>query len=741
MIMVCAYFRQHVEVKGGGRMGLKKRLTSLGWRICQFLVGLGLGYHLPTLLIPQNSTIVPGPSSPPVTSLKAPLLPLVVGVMTAGPYLNNRACSVWRTWGQDVLQAGGEIRFFVGEKVQGGEWCGLPLVALEGVRDADYPPQRKSFLMLAWLARHLGDRTRWILRSDDDVYVKVPQLLEFLAPLDHREPLYIGQAGRGRGVEEGKLGLGWHHNFCMGGPGVLLSSEALRLTAPLLPTCLASLVTQHEDVELGRCVTRATGQTCTWAYDMQTKFYHSTSAEEERGSEVVPNTVAERTLDHAITIHPLKRRGNMEGLALRMAARKHTAFQTEVLKAKRLASLIQAEDPLDLGSAAMSELATISGSWDLILSHQLYSLGAGGAKRKVPAHLAEGVTRAVSHVLDVINKEASAKGRIIEFRDLFYAYVKYDPQHGITYILDLLLLYKRFKGSKMTVKVRRHVYLRQALLPAVLRVEEGDETTPPSIPALVSGDGQLAKSKDNRPFVHLLVPIAGAAKLEVLARFLNNYEREVLQQLQPASLVMVVFAEAEDDPVERAVREGMESLEINYPGYSFDVVTLRAPFSRAVGLMAGVAERKDTDLLLLLDIDIKFTAAAFSTIRMFTKAGSSVFFPIVFSQFKDKGGYWRDFGFGIVSVYKSDLLAVKGLNTNIAGWGKEDVDLYDRFLNSNLTVERAVAPELVHLYHPVSCSKDLASDQAGMCATSRASTFMSLPALVDTVLNSSLLIV
>ena len=741
MIMVCAYFRQHVEVKGGGRMGLKKRLTSLGWRICQFLVGLGLGYHLPTLLMPQNSTIVPGPSSPPVTSLKAPLLPLVVGVMTAGPYLNNRACSVWRTWGQDVLQAGGEIRFFVGEKVQGGEWCGLPLVALEGVRDGDYPPQRKSFLMLAWLARHLGDRTRWILRSDDDVYVKVPQLLEFLAPLDHREPLYIGQAGRGRGVEEGKLGLGWHHNFCMGGPGVLLSSEALRLTAPLLPTCLASLVTQHEDVELGRCVTRATGQTCTWAYDMQTKFYHSTSAEEERGSEVVPNTVAERTLDHAITIHPLKRRGNMEGLALRMAARKHTAFQTEVLKAKRLASLIQAEDPVDLGSAAMSELATISGSWDLILSHQLYSLGAGGAKRKVPAHLAEGVTRAVSHVLDVINKEASAKGRIIEFRDLFYAYVKYDPQHGITYILDLLLLYKRFKGSKMTVKVRRHVYLRQALLPAVLRVEEGDETTPPSIPALVSGDGQLAKSKDNRPFVHLLVPIAGAAKLEVLARFLNNYEREVLQQLQPASLVMVVFAEAEDDPVERAVREGMESLEINYPGYSFDVVTLRAPFSRAVGLMAGVAERKDTDLLLLLDIDIKFTAAAFSTIRMFTKAGSSVFFPIVFSQFKDNGGYWRDFGFGIVSVYKSDLLAVKGLNTNIAGWGKEDVDLYDRFLNSNLTVERAVAPELVHLYHPVSCSKDLASDQAGMCATSRASTFMSLPALVDTVLNSSLLIV
>ena len=721
-------------------MGPKKRLTSVVWRFCQFLTGLGLGYHLPTLLTPQNLAQVQDPLPPVVTSLTAPLLPLVVGVMTAGPYLDNRACSVWRTWGQDVLRAGGEVRFFVGEKVHGGEWCGLPVVALEGVRDGDYPPQRKSFLMLAWLARHLGDRTRWILRSDDDVFIKVEQLLDFLAPLDHRAPLYIGQAGRGRGVEEGRLGLGWRQNFCMGGPGVILSSAALRLTAPLLPSCLKSLVTQHEDVELGRCVTQATGQSCTWAYDMQTKFYHSSSAEEERGSEVMPNVVPEQTVEHAITLHPLKRRGNMEGLALRMAARQHNALQTEALKARRLVSQIESGDSLDLANAAISELATFSGSWDLILGHQMYSLQAGGAKRKVPAHLGEGVTRAVSHVLDIINKEASAKGRVIEFRDLFYAYVKSDPEHGITYILDLLLLYKRFKGKKMTVKVRRHVYLRQHLLPAVFKVEDGDETTPPSIPALVSGEG-VAKSKDNRPFVHLVVPIAGEAKLDVLAKFLDNYEREVLQQLQPASLVMVVFAEAEDDPTERAVREGVESLEINYPGYSFKVVVLRAPFSRAVGLMAGVAEREDTDLLLLIDVDIKLTAAAFGTIRMFTKPGKSVFFPIVFSQFKDEGGYWRDFGFGIVSVYKQDLLAVKGFNTHISGWGKEDVDLYDRFLNSNLTVERAAAPELVHLYHQVTCSADLPTDQAAMCATSKASTFLSLPALVDTVLNSSLLIV
>merc|ERR1719516_363445 len=98
--------------------------------------------------------------------------------------------------------------------------------------------------------------------------------------------------------------------------------------------------------------------------------------------------------------------------------------------------------PSEQQEAAMLELSQLKGDWDLILNHQLYSLRAGGAKRKVPGHLAEGLTRVVGHVLDQINKDASEKGRVIEFRDLFYAYVHSDPVHGMTYILDLLLLYK-----------------------------------------------------------------------------------------------------------------------------------------------------------------------------------------------------------------------------------------------------------------------------------------------------------
>lgn len=73
-----------------------------------------------------------------------------------------------------------------------------------------------------------------------------------------------------------------------------------------------------------------------------------------------------------------------------------------------------------------------------------------------------------------------------------------------------------------------------------------------------------------------------------------------------------------------------------------------------------------------------------------------VYFPVVFSEFDPAvvygagvsapshflvtrdSGYWRQFGFGIASAYRSDVEAAGGFNTAIRGWGKEDVDLFDR---------------------------------------------------------------
>lgn len=172
-------------------------------------------------------------------------------------------------------------------------------------------------------------------------------------------------------------------------------------------------------------------------------------------------------------------------------------------------------------------------------------------------------------------------------------------------------------------------------------------------------------------------------------------------------------------------------------------------------------------LLFFVDVDMVFDEGLLRRVAWNTQQGSSVYFPIVFSQYdpvevsdppvigpvftgntttiednlnrktspneidssrllfphNDHYGYWRQFGFGIVSIYHSDLSFVGGLDTTIEGWGKEDVDLFDKIVASNLTVFRAPDPGLVHVFHPIQCASSLPKEQAEMCrGTKLAST-------------------
>ena len=239
------------------------------WRLVQLVCGLTVGLLLPRLQSPvlpplthhRVKTVQPGQSP------ASPRLPVFVGVMTARSYLLTRACSVWRTWGAEVIQFGGDIKFFVGQAdqedqlVSALESCpGLPVVVLDNVQDNAYPPQHKSFSMLAWMWDHFGNKSVWFMRADDDVYIKIEELLEFLRPINSSEPQYLGQAGRGRGLEKGQLDLAWNENFCMGGPSMVFSWVTLSLMRPNIDACYESMLSTHEDVEVGRCVTRSTGR-------------------------------------------------------------------------------------------------------------------------------------------------------------------------------------------------------------------------------------------------------------------------------------------------------------------------------------------------------------------------------------------------------------------------------------------------------------------------------------------------
>ncbi len=188
---------------------------------------------------------------------------ILIGVMTAQKYLDTRTKSLHETWGRNVP---GKISFFS----RSGSYSAydIPLVSLPGIDDV-YPPMKKSFIMLKFMADNYLDKFEWFMRTDDDVYIKPDKLEFFLRSLDSSKVYFIGQGGVGAKSDVGKLFLDVDENFCMGGTGMIMSQAALRLVAPHVVNCLKNeLYTKHDDVEMSRCIHEYSNTSCTWAEEV-----------------------------------------------------------------------------------------------------------------------------------------------------------------------------------------------------------------------------------------------------------------------------------------------------------------------------------------------------------------------------------------------------------------------------------------------------------------------------------------
>ena len=84
-----------------------------------------------------------------------------------------------------------------------------------------------------------------------------------------------------------------------------------------------------------------------------------------------------------------------------------------------------------------------------------------------------------------------------------------------------------------------------------------------------------------------------------------------------------------------------------------------------------------------------------------------MYYPTVFSLYEkhvsiasemQNAGLWREAGFGMACVYRSDFQALGGFDKQIDGWGKEDVDLFDRMIRK-FDVVRAVDDGIMHNWH------------------------------------------
>ena len=61
--------------------------------------------------------------------------------------------------------------------------------------------------------------------------------------------------------------------------------------------------------------------------------------------------------------------------------------------------------------------------------------------------------------MEDVNKISRNMGRFLEYKKTLYGYYKYEPRHGMNYILDLFLIYRKYTGKKMSVS-HRHSSLK-----------------------------------------------------------------------------------------------------------------------------------------------------------------------------------------------------------------------------------------------------------------------------------------
>ena len=188
------------------------------------------------------------PKLPPGVPLGVPKLlkqeylikePVLIGILTQQEYLHSRALAVYETWAQDISE--GEVVFFVGEDCEiAANISHLPIIKLRGIPDHVYPPLKKAFAVLQYMYDNFMNQFNWFIRADDDVYLRGELLVDLLKKMSPYERVYLGRAGVGKDDDLDRLHLLPHERYCMGGPGVVFSSAAMRAIGPHLSHCLSA---------------------------------------------------------------------------------------------------------------------------------------------------------------------------------------------------------------------------------------------------------------------------------------------------------------------------------------------------------------------------------------------------------------------------------------------------------------------------------------------------------------------
>ena len=250
------------------------------------------------------------------------------------------------------------------------------------------------------------------------------------------------------------------------------------------------------------------------------------------------------------------------------------------------------------------------------------------------------------------------------------------------------------------------------------------------------------------PVINFIIPLSG--KLSPFLKFVNNFKKLFLQQGKRVSLVIVLFWDIHNQRESWEVVLAVKQLKQHFPNYVIQLIQRRGQFNRGIALNIGASIFNDDDLLFFIDVDCFIHPSILKRIIFNTIQNEQAYFPIMFSlynpkfvwqndanfdnfTFSEEKGFWRFHSFGQLSIFKSDFSHIGGYDSNIRGWGKEDINLFQKFLDKGTTPFRAPDPGLIHIFHFVQCGLELPHEQYRMCLGTKWSTFGCQKVLSDIV--------
>ena len=197
--------------------------------------------------------------------------------------------------------------------------------------------------------------------------------------------------------------------------------------------------------------------------------------------------------------------------------------------------------------------------------------------------------------------------------------------------------------------------------------------------------------------------------------YLKNFEKIFLKKREIVNLIVIYFPKSgklDKRAAKKTVNSDNETtsstgdlnmiqfkikkLQRIYPERTIKFINMKdVPFCKTIGLQKAENEVKNpNEILFFCDVDMLFSSSALLWhLRQNTIQGKRVYYLVTFSEYDPKvvhkntgppksrfeyrmiDGFWRYFGFGMFSIYKSDFMRTNGFDTRICGWGLEDMEM------------------------------------------------------------------